>query len=242
MQTEVPGNYTSPTQPYPTRPEPLDRIVLNGITDEFVLDYTPELKRRAHGDPEQVPDRRALRAAAAVSAQEHVHQQRRLRGRAEHLSSAGRRSHDRRSCIAPHARSCVAPSYLVPTEGQGRGADRVRRARARKRGAAATGSRRRRARPWPRGSRAGRAPAVLPLIDGLPVYKPLFQGLAAYDMNTGEKLWDIPVGQTPARIKNHPLLKGVDLSATGRHRQLDSDGDGRPPGADLGGPSRARPR
>ena len=47
MQTEVPGNYTSPTQPYPTRPEPLDRIVLNGITDEFLLDYTPDLKRRA---------------------------------------------------------------------------------------------------------------------------------------------------------------------------------------------------
>ncbi len=47
MQTEVPGNYTAPTQPYPTRPEPLDRIVLNGITEEFVLDYTPELKRRA---------------------------------------------------------------------------------------------------------------------------------------------------------------------------------------------------
>ena len=47
MQTEVPGNYTSPTQPYPTRPEPLDRIVVNGITEEFLLDYTPELKRRA---------------------------------------------------------------------------------------------------------------------------------------------------------------------------------------------------
>ncbi len=40
----------------------------------------------------------------------------------------------------------------------------------------------------------------LPLIDGLPVYKPLFQALAAYDMNTGEKLWDLPVGQTPERI------------------------------------------
>ena len=43
MQTEVPGNYTSPTQPFPTKPEPLDRIVLDGITDEFVMDYTPEL-------------------------------------------------------------------------------------------------------------------------------------------------------------------------------------------------------
>jgi hypothetical protein len=34
-------------------------------------------------------------------------------------------------------------------------------------------------------------------------------------MNTGEKLWDVPVGETPARIKNHPLLKGVDIPNTG---------------------------
>ena len=47
MQTEVPGNYTSPTQPYPTRPEPVDPIVLNGLTEEFVIDYTPELKQQA---------------------------------------------------------------------------------------------------------------------------------------------------------------------------------------------------
>ena len=55
----------------------------------------------------------------------------------------------------------------------------------------------------------------LPLIEGLPVYKPLYQGLAAYDMNTGEKLWDIPIGQTPERIRNHPLLAGVDALNTG---------------------------
>jgi quinoprotein glucose dehydrogenase len=57
--------------------------------------------------------------------------------------------------------------------------------------------------------------AVLPLIEGLPVYKPLFQKLAAYDMNTGEKLWDIPIGETPERIRNHPLLSGVDIPETG---------------------------
>ena len=47
------------------------------------------------------------------------------------------------------------------------------------------------------------------------MYKPLYQGLAAYDMNTGEKLWDLPVGQTPARIRNHALLKGVNVPNTG---------------------------
>src|SRR5690606_10321728 len=56
---------------------------------------------------------------------------------------------------------------------------------------------------------------ALPLIDRLPVYEPLFQGLAAYDMNTGEKLWDIPVGETPEYIRNNPLLQGVEIPNTG---------------------------
>ena len=34
-------------------------------------------------------------------------------------------------------------------------------------------------------------------------------------MNTGEKLWDIPIGQTPERIRNHPRLVGVDLPNMG---------------------------
>ena len=53
------------------------------------------------------------------------------------------------------------------------------------------------------------------MIEGLPVYKPLYQGLTAYDMNTGEKLWDIPIGETPERIRDHPLLAGVDISTGG---------------------------
>jgi quinoprotein glucose dehydrogenase len=35
-------------------------------------------------------------------------------------------------------------------------------------------------------------------------------------MNTGEHLWRIPNGDTPAFIKNHPALKGVTLPNTGQ--------------------------
>ena len=55
MQTEVPGNYTAPTQPYPTRPEPLDPIVSNGLTEEFVLDFTPRAEAAGARGPERVP-------------------------------------------------------------------------------------------------------------------------------------------------------------------------------------------
>ena len=42
----------------------------------------------------------------------------------------------------------------------------------------------------------------LPQVQGLPVYKPLFQALAAYDMNTGEKLWEI---RLPSSIEATPI-------------------------------------
>jgi len=54
--------------------------------------------------------------------------------------------------------------------------------------------------------------------DGLPLFKPPFSRITAIDMNTGEHLWWIPVGETPDRIKNNPKLKGVDIGDTGTGR------------------------
>jgi quinoprotein glucose dehydrogenase len=34
-------------------------------------------------------------------------------------------------------------------------------------------------------------------------------------MNTGEKTWSLPVGETPDYIKNHPLLEGIDVPNSG---------------------------
>jgi quinoprotein glucose dehydrogenase len=43
-QSTVPGEYTSPTQPFPTKPPAFDR---QGVTDADLIDYTPELKAQA---------------------------------------------------------------------------------------------------------------------------------------------------------------------------------------------------
>jgi quinoprotein glucose dehydrogenase len=43
-QSNVPGERTSPTQPFPTKPPAFDR---QGVTDADLIDYTPELKARA---------------------------------------------------------------------------------------------------------------------------------------------------------------------------------------------------
>jgi quinoprotein glucose dehydrogenase len=60
-------------------------------------------------------------------------------------------------------------------------------------------------------------------VQGLPLLKPPYGTIAAIDLNVGEVLWEIPNGETPEEIKNHPALAGVNLGRTGRA--------GQPPGA-----------
>jgi glucose dehydrogenase len=43
-QTDVPGEWTSPTQPFPTKPPAFER---QGFTEDDLIDFTPELKARA---------------------------------------------------------------------------------------------------------------------------------------------------------------------------------------------------
>lgn len=43
-QSTVPGEKTSPTQPFPTKPLPFDR---QGISEDILIDYTPELRAEA---------------------------------------------------------------------------------------------------------------------------------------------------------------------------------------------------
>lgn len=52
-------------------------------------------------------------------------------------------------------------------------------------------------------------------LQGLPILKPPWTSIVAIDLNTGEHVWRIPNGDTPETVKNHPLLKGVDLPNTG---------------------------
>ena len=55
----------------------------------------------------------------------------------------------------------------------------------------------------------------LPRLDGLPLWKPPYARISAYDMNTGERIWWIPLGDLSDEIANHPALQGVDTSRFG---------------------------
>ena len=211
MQTEVPGNYTASTQPYPTRPEPLDPIVLTGITEEFVIDYTPELKQQAL---EILSEFRVGGLYVPPLPYPHNHDYRNVIGCIGGLNIYHPAVADSSTGImyASHKRACSAPRFLVPTNGvdeeRGLPGQSAEAWRGRERHTPTTGTT---VAAWAPGG-----PAEFPsLLEGLPLYKPLDQALAAYDMNTGEKLWDIPIGQTPERITNHPRLRGVDVPNTG---------------------------
>jgi quinoprotein glucose dehydrogenase len=60
-------------------------------------------------------------------------------------------------------------------------------------------------------------------VQGLPLLKPPYGTIAAVDLTKGKVLWEIPNGETPEAVRNHPALAGVDLGRTGRA--------GQPPGA-----------
>ena len=53
-------------------------------------------------------------------------------------------------------------------------------------------------------------------VQGLPLIKPPYDRITAYDMNTGELIWQKTHSSTPDEIKNHAALKGLDLPRLGQ--------------------------
>ena len=51
---------------------------------------------------------------------------------------------------------------------------------------------------------------------GLPLVKPPYGRITAYNMNSGDIVWQVANGDTYDWIKNHPALKGVTIPKTGR--------------------------
>ena len=223
IQTEVPGNYTSPTQPYPTRPEPVDPIVLNGLTEEFVIDYTPELKQQAL---EILGHYRVGGLYVPALPENHTND---FYNNVGCLGGGNVIPHppvaDPSTGIlyASHHRTCTAPGFMVPTGGVDE--DDPNYAVPGETGATpnstpTTGTT---VAAWlPGGFRRptdAQEPFVsvagLPRIDGLRLFKPMDNQLSAFQMNTGERSWSLPIGETPDVITNNPRLRGIELPNTG---------------------------
>ena len=53
------------------------------------------------------------------------------------------------------------------------------------------------------------------LVQGLPIVKPPYGVISAIDLDHGSIKWQVPYGETPDNIRNHPALKGLDIGNTG---------------------------
>jgi quinoprotein glucose dehydrogenase len=53
-------------------------------------------------------------------------------------------------------------------------------------------------------------------VQGLPLLKPPYDRITAYNMNTGDIIWQKTHSSTPDEIRNHPALRGLNLPRLGQ--------------------------
>jgi len=202
-QSLVPGEKLSPTQPFPTKPAAYD---LNGLTENDLINFTPELRQQAL---DVLAD---WQIGPLYNPPLHRDNDIGKRG-AFWCPGGGGGSNITSPAVADpvsgiiylSSQSACSAVQLVP----GEEADMRYRTDG---GTTTTGVTLAR---YANGSGAGspRHPS------GLPLWKPPYSRITAVDMNTGEHLWMIPIGETPDRIRNNPALAGIDIGNTGTGAQ-----------------------
>jgi quinoprotein glucose dehydrogenase len=208
-QTDVPGEKTSPTQPFPTKPAPFDRV---GITPDDVIDFTPELKTEAlkildqyKWGPMFLPPivRGSNGKIGSLILPHHT-------GGANWPGGA----FDPETGIF-YVASLTNPDVLAVATADPRRSDMGYIGSL---GAGRTPTTRLGGdNPGGQPPMTGEGPAR-PNIgpQGLPLIKPPWGRITAINMNTGDHVWMIANGDAPAAVKNHPALKGIDLSHAGK--------------------------
>jgi quinoprotein glucose dehydrogenase len=184
-KSDVPGEWTSPTQPIPTKPAGIE---VQGVTENDLVDFTPEIKAEA------------LRVA----------RQFRLGGIYTPSSLPNAADGTMGTLTAPSAGGGVNwPGGAVdPVDDVLYVASQTSLFRAQVvEGSPKTGV----LYHNPRGQSVGPPTTVF----GLPLIKPPYGRVTAVDLKTGERLWMVPHGNTPEPIKKNPKLQGVEIPNTG---------------------------
>ena len=57
-------------------------------------------------------------------------------------------------------------------------------------------------------------------VRGMPLVKPPYGQISAIDLNRGELLWQIAHGETPDNVRSHPALKGLAIPRSGRQGRI----------------------
>ena len=180
--SDVPGEWTAPTQPIPVKPPAFDRV---GMTEDDLIDFTPELRRKAiealrpyRFGPLYIPP--SLMDAAD--------------GTKGAIMMPGNRggANWNAGAVDPetgflYVASVTRPTLLQLVKAGNTDVNFVATALA----------------------------PPLPTLDGLPLQKPPYGRIVAFDMNKGEIAWQMANGDTPPAIRNNPQLAGLQIPRTG---------------------------
>jgi quinoprotein glucose dehydrogenase len=221
-QSDVPKERTSPTQPFPTRPAPFDR---QGVSEQDLLDLTPALKAEAI----EVAKRYKmgpLFTPPVVSSLDGPLATMTLPSEVGGANWPGGSFDPDNNFLYVHSHANVFMNALVPANpaqsdmgyvggqaraggpggGAGRGAG----------GAVAAGAAGGPARGAGPAAGAGRGGGRAGTVQGLPLIKPPYDQITAYNMNSGDIVWQKTHSSTPDDIRNHPALKGLNLPRLGQ--------------------------
>ena len=209
---DVPGEWYSPTQPIPTRPVAYSR---NGISLDDLIDFTPELREKAKAiaakyklgpvfTPPSLSEANGTLGTLTI-------------GTASGGTNWPGGSYDPETHVAYlyACNSCLEPigmvqppkdvsdmRYVYGTAGQ-----EVKAIHGPGENAGADA---------PRPKKRGASEYVELNVDGLPLVKPPYGTITAINLDSGAILWQIPHGETPDLIRNHPALKGLSIPRTGQ--------------------------
>ena len=209
----MPGEWYSPTQPFPSKPPAYSR---NGVSEDELIDFTPELRERAraivakyHLGPVFTPP---------VASQADGPLGTLTLGTASGGTNWPGGSYDPETHIlyAFACNACVEPIGLVPAPKEvsdmnyvaGVAGQQVAVMKGPGENAGADS-------PMPPKRAAGGGFSRLN-VDGLPLIKPPYGTITAINLDEGKIIWQIAHGETPDIVRNYPAFKGIDIPRTGQ--------------------------
>jgi uncharacterized cupin superfamily protein/outer membrane protein assembly factor BamB len=187
-QSTVPGEHTSPTQPFPTKPPPFERI---GLTEDDLIDFTPELRKEAIEITRRFVMGPIFTPPSLRSEEPD--------GKLGTLMAPGwyGGGNWNTGAFDPETGYFYAVSHTLPNV-----YDLVPPLPGQRATLAYSID----------GGRGGGRHTDIKGPQGLPLTKPPYGRITAIDMNRGEHVWMVPNGDGP---RDHPALKGLNLPPLG---------------------------
>jgi quinoprotein glucose dehydrogenase len=205
-QSESAYEKTSPTQPFPTRPEPFDR---QGVSIDDLNDLTPELRAEAEALAERYR-LGPLFTPPAVTGPDAPIATLMLPADVGGANWPGGAFDPETNRLYIHSHTAVFSLSNVPAD--------LEPFNPGPEGRAASAPAGRGAAPGFGGGLGARGGTFLQ--GAIPMIKPPYDRITAYDMNTGDLLWQKAHTTTQDNIRNHPALQGLEVSRLGAYGRI----------------------